>query len=405
MKRLRKSLSPVANSRWFKNQTYNFEILRSLGESTYGGAEIGEVLSAVSGVKEGDDEAWYQGWNRVATMVEERAATLADPISRGNAMLRASNYYRTAEFFLNPRDERRKPTFDRSVANFYGGIDSLGIEYQIFYVPYESKQLKAVYFSGGVNATSKPLIVAHGGYDSTLEELYFLIAAAALEREYSVLIFAGPGQGTAIREHGLRFTPKWEKPTGAVLDQFIGQFGKPEKIVLIGASLGGYLAPRAAAYDKRIDGVAAFDICYDFQAAALNQVPSFVRKMYSQGHTGFVDWLIRMKMKSNPGTRWGVHNAEWTMGAKSPSDLLHIFDQYNLRDASKLITCDVLILAGEKDHHFPLEQVGAFQNALTNARSITTRIFTEQEGGQEHCQQGNISLFHEVFFDWIENTF
>ncbi|MCB0207300.1 MAG: dipeptidyl aminopeptidase, partial [Anaerolineae bacterium] len=98
-------------------------------------------------------------------------------------------------------------------------------------------------------------------------------------------------------------------------------------------------------------------------------------------------------------------NAEWTMGAKSPSDLLNIFDQYNLRDASKLITCDVLILAGEKDQHFPLEQVGAFQNALTNARSITTRIFTEQEGGQEHCQQGNISLFHEVFFDWIENTF
>ncbi|MCB0202438.1 MAG: hypothetical protein KDI03_20400, partial [Anaerolineae bacterium] len=93
MNRLRKSLSPVANSRWFKNQTYNFEILRSLGESTYGGAEIGEVLSAVSGVKEGDDEAWYQGWNRVAAMVEDRAATLADPISRGNAMLRTSNYY------------------------------------------------------------------------------------------------------------------------------------------------------------------------------------------------------------------------------------------------------------------------------------------------------------------------
>ena len=60
-----------ASVRWFKDQTYNFEILRSLGESTYGGAEIGEVLSAISGVKAGDDEAWYQGWHRVAAMVKQ----------------------------------------------------------------------------------------------------------------------------------------------------------------------------------------------------------------------------------------------------------------------------------------------------------------------------------------------
>ena len=100
----------------------------------------------------------------------------------------------------------------------------------------------------------------------------------------------------------------------------------------------------------------------------------------------------------------GVHNAEWTMGAKSPSDLLQIFDQYNLKDESKLITCDVLITAGEKDHFFPIEQVEAFRSSLVNARSITTRVFTEQEGGHEHCQQGTSSLFHEFFFEWLEKT-
>lgn len=128
-----------ANFRWFKDQTYNFEILRSLGESTYGGAEISEVLSAISGVKAGDDEAWYQGCHRVAAMVESRAATLNNPVSRGKAMLRASNYYRTAEFFLNPADERRLPAFDKSVETFYDALGSLDIKHRIFYIPYESK--------------------------------------------------------------------------------------------------------------------------------------------------------------------------------------------------------------------------------------------------------------------------
>jgi len=58
----------------------------------------------------------------------------------------------------------------------------------------------------------------------------------------------------------------------------------------------------------------------------------------------------------------------------------------NLRDVSGQITADVLITAGEKDHFCPVEQVYKFEKALTNARSVTTRIFTEDEGGHEHCQ-------------------
>ncbi len=326
-------------------------------------------------------------------------------ISSGKARLRASNYYRTSEFFLHPKDERRKSIFRKSVENFYTGLNNLRINHEILKVPYQSKLLKAVYYTGGKGSKTKPLIVAHGGYDSTQEEVYFFLVAAALERGYSVLTFAGPGQGAAIREQGLTFTPEWEKPTGAVLDTFISRYGKPNKIVLIGTSLGGYLAPRAAAYDKRIDGVVAFNVCYDFQSAALKQVPEFVRSLYKKGYKNLVNGLFRMRMKSNPGIRWGIRNAEWTMGAKNPSDLLFIFDKYNLRADSKNITADVLITAGEKDHFLSLKQVDLFKAALTNARSVTTRIFTQNEGGHEHCQQGAFNLFHEYLFEWIESKF
>ena len=34
----------------------------------------------------------------------------------------------------------------------------------------------------------------------------------------------------------------------------------------------------------------------------------------------------------------------------------------------------------------------------------TLRVFTEEEGGEEHCQQGNLTLLHQVLFDWLDMT-
>ena len=110
-------------------------------------------------------------------------------------------------------------------------------------------------------------------------------------------------------------------------------------------------------------------------------------------------------MKNTPGLRWGVRNGQWAMGAKKPTDLIKIFGQYNLEDEAEKITFDVLITAGEKDHFIPVEQADEFKKRLKNARSVTVRIFTEEEGGHEHCQIGALSLFHEELFEWIEKRF
>ena len=61
----------------------------------------------------------------------------------------------------------------------------------------------------------------------------------------------GPGQGSALRDQGLTFIHQWEKPTAAVIDAFLAGHSRPSKIVIVGMSMGGYLAPRAAAFDER----------------------------------------------------------------------------------------------------------------------------------------------------------
>ena len=99
---------------------------------------------------------------------------------------------------------------------------------------------------------SRPVFIAHGGFDSTLEELYFSAAAPALERGYNCLTFEGPGQGGVIRKLGIPFRYDWEKVVTPVIDYAISrkeEFGiDVNRIALMGMSMGGYLAARAAAF-------------------------------------------------------------------------------------------------------------------------------------------------------------
>jgi hypothetical protein len=90
--------------------------------------------------------------------------------------------------------------------------------------------MRALYLPGAAGSEKKPLIVAIGGYDSILEEKYCVIGKAPRGRGYSVLLYEGPGQNEPLRKYGMKFTPEWEKPTAAVLDQFLRTHHRPSKI-------------------------------------------------------------------------------------------------------------------------------------------------------------------------------
>ncbi len=62
----------------FDNEFLDFEALRSVSVSVYGGSDIGECLEACSNIKEGDDESWYQAWNQLAEKVEKRSKNFAN---------------------------------------------------------------------------------------------------------------------------------------------------------------------------------------------------------------------------------------------------------------------------------------------------------------------------------------
>src|SRR5215472_5620019 len=254
--------------RFFADQTFHFETLRNAGYTLSSCADLGEVLETVKLITEGDRESWYAAWSATADRVLERAQRTRNPLSKGSAYMRACTYQRTGEFLLPPDDPRRPASFEKTGRMFFQGLDALGVKYEYFSAPYQNGRLRALYLPGPAGSEKKPLVVIVGGYDSILEELYPVLGKAALDRGYSVLMYEGPGQGEPLRKYGLTFTPEWEKPTAAVLDEFLRTHAKPSKMVLIGMSMGGYLAPRAAAFETRFDGLVAYDQCFDLAESA-----------------------------------------------------------------------------------------------------------------------------------------
>jgi pimeloyl-ACP methyl ester carboxylesterase len=240
----------------------------------------------------------------------------------------------------------------------------------------------------------------HGGFDSYAEELY-PVARCIPEAGYEAVLFEGPGQGAVIRRQGIPFTTQWERPVAALLDHF-----GLDDVTLIGLSLGGYLAPRAAAFLPRIKRVVAFDVCWDLFEAGLSTRPIHLR-VATRALMGLragraLDALTRKQMERDPFTRWGIEHGTYVFGVERPYDYLRRMKEFTTRHISRRITQDFLLLAGTHDHYMPLDHFHRQARALTNVRSFTGRIFTREESAHTHCQCGNLGLAMRVILDWID---
>jgi Esterase FrsA-like len=235
----------------FQDPTFSLQLLRTISETYYKGADIGECLSTAYRIKEGDFESWYQEWLKTAKRVNKYAdesLAAGHTVSARDAYLRACNYYRTAEFLLiDPIDPRIQTTWGKSKECFSKAANLFSPPFESIEIPYEGTTTLPGYFYGADNDSNKktprPTLIAHGGFDSTLEELYTFAAAPALERGYNCLTFEGPGQGGVIRKQKIPFRYDWEKVVSPVVDYALSRTQQvdPKHIALMGISMGGYI--------------------------------------------------------------------------------------------------------------------------------------------------------------------
>ena len=195
---------------------------------------------------------------------------------------------------IDPEDTRIQTTWGNSKECFAKAINLFPYNVEQIEIPYEGTTLPGHFYHykgkaknrrnnknediekdidsslsqlSSLNSYPYPTLVVHGGFDSTLEELYSSAAAPALDRGYNCLAFEGPGQGGVIRKQQIPFRYDWEKVVSSVIDYAIKRKDDfaidTKRIALMGISMGGYLAARAAAFDHRISACILYNGVYD----------------------------------------------------------------------------------------------------------------------------------------------
>jgi esterase/lipase len=386
------------------DEAFSYETLRAVGYAAYGGADIGEVMATAARITPGDWESWYREWralaDRIAAIADKSAAD-GHAASASSAYLRASNYYRTAEFFLRDdpaNDPRVGGTSARAIETFRAAPEIQG-QWTRVGIPYAGIELEGYYLNSTGDEPGRTLL-AHGGYDSTVEELFFTVGEAARRRGWNCLIFEGPGQGSALRVNKLPFRHDWEAVVTPVVDFAVNLPGvDPERIALLGMSMGGYLAPRAAAFEHRIAACVAYDGVLNMAAAILGpQSP----EVDSEQTVAAMDSLIADRAQAPSSLRWGISNALWVFSGATTRELVDEISKYGgLIDVADQITCPTLVCEAESDHFFS-GQPRMLYDALHCPKTLLT--FTAAEGAEEHCHVGALTLFHQRMFDWLEDT-
>ena len=316
---------------------------------------------------------------------------------RRGELAQAAGLYRAAEFFMSPSDPDRRRAFEKFIELFYSTHRDRHLER--IAVPYEGSHLHGLRLDP--EAAPRGTIVIHAGYDAYVEEFYGLAQVMAL-CGYQVIMFDGPGQGSTLMRDNVAMTPDWEKPVGAVLDYL-----ELSEVTLIGISLGGCLALRAAAFEPRVKRVVAFDVMLDFFQCITSRrgraAEIALTTLVGLRLGGLINLMARAMMKRDLMSRWGIEQGMHVLGAATPAEFFFRLKTYNTRSISRRITQHTLIMAGAEDHFVPLAQLFDQLPLLQNAKSVTAQIFTRAEQAQSHCQIGNLGLAVTQIIGWVDS--
>lgn len=394
----------------FKDDTvggFNYELFRTISSPA---AEMGETLDVAYRIEDGDTESWLTNFGQAAKRIHDRAVAYADngfSASASRAFLRASNLYRASIFYALTSDPRREEYWRVSRDCFRRAMELNSAPVRPVSIPFGDARLPGYFFSAG--AGDRPTLLAIGGFDSTAEEVAVWIGSAAQNHGWNCLVFEGPGQWGALYDNpGLTMIPDYEKPVSAAVD-FACTVPEvdPERIALVGYSLGGYLAPRAFAFDGRI----AACVANSFMPSVFEPWTSLWPRSLAELRGDAFDAAFGEVTKSNPGAAWTFDHGQWALGFDRPSGFLDIWNEYTLFGQADRIDRPFLSIFGEsemsrfKAGHGTAEWASRLLGFLADVPGYCeTYVFTDEEGGSAHCQVGGLGQGAAVTMSWLENV-
>ena len=368
------------------------QLLRTIGHASYGGAELGECMATAKAIDPRDRDSWLRAWCELADRTFDEAAACRDLVGARRGFLRASNYYRNA-YVLHleaPLPEAARDAYRKHRDAFRRAQVA---------EPLELGGLPGYFCSGGAGA--RPIVVAVGGYDGTAEEGYFWNAAAAVERGWHCVTFDGPGQGAMLFDRGATLTPDWSASITRVIDTIATRPDVDrERIVVWGESFGGYLAPRAAATDRRIAALVLDPAQLGLFRTMLAHIPlpASVKAKLPDGPRWAVGLLRHMTARRarNLTAGWALRRGMLVHGVATPWDYIAETARYDQIDVAT-IRCPTLVCDADADDISAAAR--AFYDQLACDKGYLR--FEAKTGAGAHCISGARSILHARVFDWL----
>lgn len=357
------------------------------------GAQMSELEEALAPLRSfqtspGNEatEAWYQSWMKLAEKLHRMAARDEDAgnaLSAASKYKRAATYYLLAERIVSWSDPRRLHAYETALTVFEKGLALSGDDFRRVEVSYEGGTL-AGWLRMAKGDTPQPAVIFYNGFDSIKEMHYLMMGEIAVERGIAVLYVDQEGTGEAVRRQRLPKRAESEISAGAFIDALSAM---PEidadRIGIIGLSMGGYCAPRAAAFEPRIKACVAFGAF-----SGIDEGWEAAIRGASSG--GLSDGL--------PET--GIHAMHVT-GTDSIEAAIDVLKSRSLDGVLDRIECPLLVVHGENDRQVALIHAHKTHEGAINSSDAQIRIFSIEEGGCEHVGIDNMSLQAEYIFDWL----
>ncbi len=375
-------------SHWFEyfpgNHMWSQGMMFGIEMQTWGAAAIGEIDQVGQKLKAhvGDNERWWQEWTAMAQRVEGFADT-ADRdgcrLTAGSYYLRAAIYYFCGERFIAPSD-RKWDTYRSCLRCFGKGIARRYPAIERVEVPFEGTTLPAWFYKADV-AGAAPTVVMFDGLDNAKEMSVLFGGAEITRRGIHVLAIDGPGQGEALRLQGIPSRHDYEVPARAALDYLTGRSEvDATRVAVMGFSMGGYYAPRAAALEPRFAACVAWGGHFDYHEA----------------------WVRRRKIMETGGTKISAPSFQlpWVLGMPDMAACMKKLENYRLTGIAEKIQCPFYCIHGENDNIVPLEFAQQLHDAV-GSKDKTLKILTAHDGGSDHCQEDNRQVGANLVADWL----
>jgi hypothetical protein len=225
---------------------------------------------------------------------------------------------------------------------------------------------------------------------------------SAVERGWNALIFEGPGQGSNLFLDNIPFRPDWEKVITPIVTWLRG---RPEvdkrRISILGSSFGGYLVPRAAAFEHRLAGVAldpgAHNVFVSWEENLPKQMLAWLREGQRQKFDSF--WAQAQRYLPTT-TRFSIAKRSEIYGNVSFYDRMRLASKFVLpRATARRVDAPTIITQAQDETFFPGQSRTLYDWVRVKK---TLARFTAAEGAQFHCEPMAPTVRNDTVLDWLE---